>query len=481
MKKKNITKKVLCFGLALTVAITSQTPAILATSLTTDTSLAGISLTLDKYCSNEETVSTLAEIEVQSEKTATPQPTEDVKATTKSVDKTASEDDTTTVKPVETEKDKEDSKESKKEEKKVSKYANVGISVANDYVNIRKAPNTDGKILGKLYRGAAAEIIATKGEWVKIKSGSVKGYIKSEFLAIGFDAEELEDKFATKWATIETQTLKVREKRSTESICITMVPLGETYEVIKEHDKWVKIMVDEGEESGSSTAGYVSKDYVTIKAEFAHAISIAEEQAELKRQEEAERALEEQQRQEELKKQQAAQSTNNSTVNKPSTSNTTVNKPSTSTSSSNKPSTSTSSSSNSSSSSSSSSTVSSSGSGTGAQIASFAQKFVGNPYVWGGTSLTRGADCSGFVQSVYKNFGHSLPRTSGSQSTTGTSVSVSNLQPGDLVFYAKNGSVNHVAIYIGGGRVCHASNKRTGITTSNLYYRQPHNARRIVG
>lgn len=107
--------------------------------------------------------------------------------------------------------------------------------------------------------------------------------------------------------------------------------------------------------------------------------------------------------------------------------------------------------------------------------------FVGNPYVYGGTSLTRGADCSGFIQTIYRNFGYSLPRTSGEQSRAGRAVSLSSLQPGDILYYTSGGSVNHVAIYIGNGKVVHASNPRDGIKVSSYNYRTPAGARRIIG
>src|SRR5699024_1222660 len=100
----------------------------------------------------------------------------------------------------------------------------------------------------------------------------------------------------------------------------------------------------------------------------------------------------------------------------------------------------------------------------------------GNPYVWGGTSLTNGTDCSGFTQSVYRNFGISIPRVSRDQANGGRTVSLSNVLPGDLIFYTSGGSINHVALYIGGGQVVHASNPRTGIKISNYTYRQPYKA-----
>ncbi|MFV0342001.1 MAG: C40 family peptidase [Anaerocolumna sp.] len=112
-------------------------------------------------------------------------------------------------------------------------------------------------------------------------------------------------------------------------------------------------------------------------------------------------------------------------------------------------------------------------SGIRAQIVSYAKKFLGNPYVWGGTSLSYGTDCSGFTMGIYRNFGYSLPRVSRSQATVGRSVSSSTIKPGDLVFYGSGSYINHVAMYIGNGQVIHASNARTGIKISNMYYRTP--------
>lgn len=116
-----------------------------------------------------------------------------------------------------------------------------------------------------------------------------------------------------------------------------------------------------------------------------------------------------------------------------------------------------------------------SGSGKGSQIAQYACKFIGNPYVAGGTSLTNGADCSGFVMAVYKEFGISLPRSSYAQSTAGTAVSYSEAQPGDIIYYG-----GHVGIYIGNGQIVHASTERTGIKISNATYRSIITVRRIV-
>lgn len=113
-------------------------------------------------------------------------------------------------------------------------------------------------------------------------------------------------------------------------------------------------------------------------------------------------------------------------------------------------------------------------------LTEFAKEHIGNPYVWGGTSLTRGADCSGFVLSVFGKYGYSLPHSSRAQANCGSAVSLSEVRPGDLIFYGNGSGINHVAIYAGGGQVVHASNARVGITISGMNYRKPVKARRII-
>ena len=103
------------------------------------------------------------------------------------------------------------------------------------------------------------------------------------------------------------------------------------------------------------------------------------------------------------------------------------------------------------------------------EIANYALQFVGNPYVAGGTSLTNGADCSGFVMSVYANFGISLPRTTGGQAQSGYGVSIDEIQPGDIVSYGYNGYASHSALYIGNGMIVHASTPTLGIRTDSMY------------
>ena len=116
------------------------------------------------------------------------------------------------------------------------------------------------------------------------------------------------------------------------------------------------------------------------------------------------------------------------------------------------------------------------------EMVEYAKQFLGNPYVWGGTSLTKGADCSGFVMSIYKKFGVKLSHSSRAQANEGKKITASDLQPGDLIFYANSsGTINHVAMYIGGGRVIHASSPKTGIKISKYNYRTPVKYVNILG
>ena len=115
------------------------------------------------------------------------------------------------------------------------------------------------------------------------------------------------------------------------------------------------------------------------------------------------------------------------------------------------------------------------GSDLGKRLAKYACQYIGNPYVMGGTSLTNGADCSGFVYRVYKDFGYDLPRTSYEQRSAGTAVDYSNAQPGDIICYD-----GHVGIYIGGGLIVHASSAKTGIKVSRATYRTILSVRRII-
>lgn len=350
-----------------------------------------------------------------------------------------------------------DEMESTEEEVK-SKYENIGISIADPYVNIRKKPGEDSEIIGKLYKGSKCDIIKDKGDWVKIESGNAKGYIKAEYLARGFDAEKLIDEYGTKVAEVTVETLNVRFEANTDSRIATQIPMGEKLLVLKKKGDWYEVAINDGDED--QITGWVSKDFVKVKIQWKHAITIKEEKAEEERKAAAEAALEAQQRA--LAAEQAEQARQQQTTQRQTQANNTqrvVQQPKVEEKV----------------------QTSVGGSAKGQNIANFALNFVGNPYVWGGTSLTRGCDCSGFAMSVYANFGIGLNRTSRAQAGNGYAVGMNELQPGDLVFYAANGrSISHVAIYIGGGRVVHASTPRTGIIVSSVYHQSPYCARRIV-
>lgn len=341
-----------------------------------------------------------------------------------------------------------------------SEYANkVVVKVkSSSTLNIRKKPNTDSKILGKMKRGALGTIVKKGTEWTKVKSGDVTGYVKNDYLVFEDDIQSFAEKNIKKVAKVKTETLRVREKASKDADVVTLVSEDETYKVKKQNGDWAKVKV-EGE------TGYVSKDYVDVKYKFKKAKSMKQIEAERQAKLEAERKARE------AKEQQSAQSSVQSSQ-------------SSSESSSDSSSSNTQSSSGSQSKKSVPASASVSGSSTGARAANYAQQFVGNPYRYGGNSLTNGIDCSGFTQQIMAKFGYSISRTSSAQASDGVAVSTSNLRAGDLIFYGSGGGINHVAMYIGGGQVVHASNSapypKGGIKISNAFYRTPVCARRII-
>ena len=309
-------------------------------------------------------------------------------------------------------------------------FKSLVIAKVNDYVNVRSIPSEEGEILGKLYDKSVGEFISEEDGWYEITSGSVTGYVKAEYCVTGEDAVELAKKVGTRIATVTTTTLKVREEPSLDATVLGLVPIDDQLLVTEELDGWVKVNIEEGD-------GYVSLDYVTLSTEFVKAESKEEEAARLAK-EEAERKA----------AQEAAAKAAREASSKSSSKNESYEAPVFATGG---------------------------GSALGQSVADFACQFVGNPYVWGGTSLTNGADCSGFVMSVYQNFGVSLPHSSSADRSVGSAVNgIENAQPGDIVCYS-----GHVAIYIGNGQIVHASTAKTGIIISNATYRSILSVRRI--
>lgn len=328
-----------------------------------------------------------------------------------------------------------------------SEYDNVAIAQVTNYVNLRSEPSEEGEILGKLYNNSAATIISVEGDWYKIKSGTVDGYVKAEFVVSGAEAEELAKEVGHRTATVNTETLKVRNDAGLDATVQTLIPEGESYDVVEELDGWVKIAVD------TDIEGYVSSEYVNLETEFVEAESIEEEKARLAEEERIRKEAEEAAKKAD---EAAAAAKKKETKSESSTTSTTNTESSQAVSSE-----------------AAAPAVTAPVSGSRAAIVSYALQFVGNPYVAGGTSLTNGADCSGFTYSVFADCGISIPRDSRSQAAGGTPVDLSAIQPGDLLFYSDGGSINHVALYIGNGQVVHASTAKTGIKISAYNYRTP--------
>lgn len=269
-------------------------------------------------------------------------------------------------------------------------YRNLGIAdISEGNLNIREEATTESKVAGKMTKHNACEILGEEGEWLQVKSGSVEGYVKAEYILTGDEALAIAREEIVTVATVTgTATLRVREEPSVDSATLALVGEGENLVVQKEQDDWYYVEVDDEE-------GYVSGEFVEISQKLPTAQSIKE-------------------------------------LNQ--------------------------------------------GEGTSdvrVALVQYALQFVGNRYVWGGTSLTNGVDCSGFTMQVYAHFGIGLPHHSGSQPGYGTRINASAARPGDLFFYGSGSRINHVAIYIGNGQIVHASNARTGIKVSNAFYRTP--------
>ena len=362
-------------------------------------------------------------------------------------------------------------------------YDNTAVAKigSDSKLNVRKSASTSASIVGKMVAGSGATIVSKGDSWTKIKSGNVTGYISNKYYVSGDAAESYAKSLGLpKQATLKTN-MNVRQEPSVSSARVGGAKEGDTFLITGDDGTWVSITFN-------GKKAYLKKSYLTITYKFKDVTPVGSSSS--------------------------SSSSSNSTGSSSETKTGTVTASSLkvragagtsydviTTVSKGTKLTITGSSGNwykisikvdgskktgyvskdyvsLGSSTTSSGSSSSSGSGSGDEIAAYALQFLGNPYVYGGTSLTNGCDCSGFVQSVFKHFGYSLPRTSAAQSEGGKTVALDKLKKGDLLFYAKNGTVNHVGIYIGDGKIVNASNEKVGIVTYRYDYRTPVRAAR---
>ncbi len=422
------------------------------------------------------------------------------------------------------------------------------LASSGNYVRVRSTPTTadDSNIVGKMYDGSIATIIeSVEGEdgiWYHITSGSVEGYVKSDFFITGTaDDEAIANAFTSIGTVYNTTGLYVRSGPSVETEAITLLSAGTQLAIIGEEGDFYQIQLDE------TCVGYVHKDYIDVVKTASYAISMTEErllaeaaaeaaeaeaaaqaeaEAEAQAQAEAEAAAAEAEAaaaREAAEAQAAAEAAAQAAAAAETTAETasvvavgvqasynggtkyvgntvsaaeltvlgvfsdgssyavdgwgcdqvgvalaegtntftvtyqgfecsfTVEAVAQA------------------------EAVTDANSELRASIVNYALQFVGNPYVYGGTSLVNGCDCSGFTSSIYAAFGYSITRTSRSQAAAGTEIALSDVQPGDLVFYTNvsTGVIGHVAMYIGNGQIVHAASETLGIIVSDMYYRQP--------
>lgn len=314
-------------------------------------------------------------------------------------------------------------------------YSNLVIADVKSYVNIRSIPSEEGNVVGKLYDNSVGDFIEEVDGWYKIESGSCIGYVKAEYCVTGEAANEMAKEVGRRIAIVTTDTLNVRKKPTTESSILGQVPRDEELTVTDRAGGWVQIKIEEG-------YGYVSEEYVTLSTEFVKAESREEEKARLqKEEEERQKALEASRKAKAEKEAKKAEEAARAQAEAQEAA----------------------------------AALPPTDGSLGQQVADYALQFVGNKYVYGGTSLTNGADCSGFTLAVYANFGVSLPHSAKAQNKKGTNVgSIDNAIPGDLVYYS-----GHIGIYIGNGKIVHASNPRKGIIISEATYDRILGVRRI--
>lgn len=296
-------------------------------------------------------------------------------------------------------------------------YLNMAFSDTGEFTYIRSAPDEESDWVGKLYENSAAQVLEYLDGWTRIRSGSAEGYVPADTLITGAEAEKCAGEYENNSVTVTACVLNVRDGQGTDAHILTQITEGQVYEMTGDPvNGWYPVNVD-------GINGWVSGKYVETDTGFSYGETKEEE----------EERIREEERLREAEEQSGLQETSG---------------------------------------------IPDSGSGvTGQEVIEYACRFIGNPYVWGGTSLTEGADCSGFAQSVYAHFGISLPRTTSEQVYAGYDVSYEDAQPGDLIFYGDGG---HVGLYMGDGNIVNAMNPSDGIGICSATYTNICAVRRVL-
>lgn len=301
-------------------------------------------------------------------------------------------------------------------------YANVV-----NYVNVRQKASTSSGIAGKLYAGCVATVIEEAGDWVYVNSGNVTGYVVKQYLLFGDEAEAAIAKKYAPEITVTANELNIRSGAGTNYNVIGTFTNGAKAELLEKGNEWMKIRFSSG---GTKKTGYVYARYVKVSGEPEYGETLAEEEARIAAEKKAKAAAA---AKAEAERKAAAEKAKTDKAK---------------------------------------------------QVANYAKTAVGTAYVWGGTNMSTGVDCSGLCYAAYQKFGYTLPRVSRDMAASSSLLSVtpkaSYLKAGDLVFYASGGVVDHVAMYIGDGKVVHASDYKTGVIISNYNYRTPHSAKRVI-
>ena len=349
------------------------------------------------------------------------------------------------------------------------------------YVNVRTEPSTDsGEVIGILKNHDSAIIESVEDDgWYKIKSGDVEGYVAAWLIKTGDEAAAIAPTVAYNYAVNNAVSLNVRSQADEGSDVVASLDEGAEAEIVADEGNWFKVALD------SDTYGYVSKDYVEEKTDYPTAKTIDQMMSDTDAEKQAEEAADaasdpadtsadqsgetaapadSSQMQETAAQTDASQTQETAAQTEaPQTQETAAQTETPQTQET------------------ATQAEAPAASATGSAVVAYASQFVGNPYVWGGTSLTSGADCSGFTMAVFANFGVSLPHYAASQLSCGTQVSIDSLAPGDLVFFSSTGGeIDHVAIYVGGGSIVHAANSKSGICYGSLNWMTPVAACRVV-